>query len=72
MKCHMVERPYMVIDWRADHSFRVPRPDLSAATGAPNACTQPGCHEDKPLAWSVDAYRSWYGQARKPHDNYDR
>jgi formate-dependent nitrite reductase cytochrome c552 subunit len=28
VKCHMVESPYMVIDWRADHSFRVPRPDL--------------------------------------------
>jgi tetratricopeptide (TPR) repeat protein len=59
----MVERPYMVIDLRADHSFRVPRPDLSAH----NACTQSGCHDDRPLAWSLDAYREWYGRARKPH-----
>ena len=29
VKCHMPERPYMVVDWRADHSLRVPRPDLS-------------------------------------------
>jgi tetratricopeptide (TPR) repeat protein len=67
VKCHMVERPYMVIDWRADHSLRIPRPDLSAEIGTPNACTQPGCHDDKPLQWSLDAYRKWYGQARHPH-----
>jgi tetratricopeptide (TPR) repeat protein len=67
VKCHMVERPYMVIDWRADHSLRLPRPDLSAEIGTPNACTQAGCHADRPLQWSVDAYRRWYGQARRPH-----
>jgi tetratricopeptide (TPR) repeat protein len=63
----MVERPYMVIDWRADHSFRVPRPDLSAEIGTPNACTQSACHDDKPLQWSIDAYRRWYGEAKRPH-----
>jgi tetratricopeptide (TPR) repeat protein len=67
VKCHMVEQPYMVVDWRADHSFRVPRPDLSAEIGTPNACTQSGCHDDRPLSWSLDAYRGWYGQAQKPH-----
>jgi tetratricopeptide (TPR) repeat protein len=67
VKCHMVEQPYMVIDWRADHSFRVPRPDLSAEIGTPNACTQIGCHDNKPLSYSLDAYRKWYGEARKPH-----
>ncbi len=67
VKCHMVERPYMVIDWRADHSFRVPRPDLSAEIGTPNACTQSGCHDGKPLQWSIDAYRKWYGEQRMPH-----
>jgi tetratricopeptide (TPR) repeat protein len=67
VKCHMPERPYMVIDYRADHSIRVPRPDLTAAIGVPNACVQSGCHNDKPLQWSLDAYTKWYGQARKPH-----
>ncbi len=67
VKCHMVERPYMVIDWRADHSFRLPRPDLSRDIGTPNACTQSACHDDRPLSWSLDAYRRWYGQARRPH-----
>ena len=42
VKCHMVERPFMVVDWRADHSFRVPRPDLSSEIGTPNACTPIG------------------------------
>jgi predicted CXXCH cytochrome family protein len=67
VKCHMPEQPYMVIDERADHSLRVPRPDLSQALGTPNACSQGGCHDDKPLSWSVEAFTRWYGQAKKPH-----
>jgi len=67
VKCHMVEQPFMVVDWRADHSFRLPRPDLSAEIGTPNACTQSGCHDDQPLSWSLQAYQRWYGLARKPH-----
>jgi predicted CXXCH cytochrome family protein len=42
VECHMPARLYMVIDSRRDHSFRVPRPDLSVKLGTPNACT--GCH----------------------------
>jgi tetratricopeptide (TPR) repeat protein len=67
VKCHMPEQPYMVVDWRADHSLRIPRPDLSQQIGTPNACTQSGCHDDRPLQWSVDAFQRWYGIARKPH-----
>jgi tetratricopeptide (TPR) repeat protein len=67
VKCHMPERPYMVVDWRADHSLRVPRPDLTRRIGAPNACAQSGCHGDKPLAWIEEYYDRWHGQARKPH-----
>ena len=67
VKCHMPEQPYMVIDQRADHSLRVPRPDLSQTLGTPNACSQGGCHDDKPLGWSVDAFTKWYGEAKKPH-----
>ncbi len=67
VSCHMPERAYMVIDERADHSLRIPRPDLSARLGTPNACSQGGCHDDKKLEWSVDAFTKWYGQARKPH-----
>jgi tetratricopeptide (TPR) repeat protein len=67
VKCHMPEQPFMVIDERADHSLRVPRPDLSMETGVPNSCSQSGCHDDQTLQWSVDAFTEWYGKARKPH-----
>ncbi len=67
VKCHMPERPYMVVDWRADHSLRVPRPDLTLEIGVPNACGQSGCHDDETDAWSAQKYGEWYGQARKPH-----
>jgi len=49
--CHMVERVYMGNDWRADHSFRIPRPDLAAETGAPDACTT--CHTDQDAGWAA-------------------
>lgn len=67
VSCHMPERPYMVVDWRADHSIRIPRPDLSLEIGVPNACSQQGCHADKPVEWAAEYYEKWYGQARKPH-----
>ena len=67
VKCHMPEQPFMVIDERADHSLRVPRPDLSVELGVPNSCSQSGCHDDQTLEWSVDAFTKWYGEARKPH-----
>jgi tetratricopeptide (TPR) repeat protein len=67
IKCHMPEQAFMVIDDRADHSLRVPRPDLSLETGAPNACNQSGCHDDQTVEWSVEAFTDWYGKARKPH-----
>lgn len=57
--CHMPSRTYMVVDPRQDHSFRVPRPDLSAKTGSPDACTI--CHKDKNSAWAAAAVAKWYG-----------
>jgi len=57
--CHMTARTYMVIDDRRDHSFRVPRPDLTGPTGAPNACN--ACHSDQDAAWASSAMRRWYG-----------
>jgi Tfp pilus assembly protein PilF len=67
VKCHMPEQPFMVIDDRADHSIRVPRPDLTRQLGVPNACGQSGCHDDQTVDWSVDAFTQWYGTARRPH-----
>jgi predicted CXXCH cytochrome family protein len=67
VSCHMPKAPFMVVHLRADHSIRIPRPDLSKDLGVPNACSHSGCHADKPLSWVGDAYDRWYGVARKPH-----
>lgn len=63
--CHMPGKRYMVNDLRYDHSFRVPRPDLSVKYGTPNACNN--CHANKTAQWSVDAVIKWYGPVRKYH-----
>ena len=65
IQCHMPERPYMIIDYRADHSFRIPRPDLSIKMGTPNACNR--CHVDKTNQWSEEYITKWYGPGRKAH-----
>jgi predicted CXXCH cytochrome family protein len=43
--CHMLETTYMAIDPRRDHSFRIPRPDLSLKIDSPNSCAS--CHLDQ-------------------------
>jgi len=65
--CHMPARTYMVVDPRRDHSFRVPRPDLAAALGTPDACT--GCHTDRTAAWAAEMTAAWYdpGRGGTPH-----
>ena len=64
--CHMPERTYMRVDVRHDHSFRVPRPDLSVRLGTPNACG--ACHEQG-AAWAAAALANWYPEGRSgtPH-----
>jgi len=66
--CHMPERTYMVVDRRHDHSFRVPRPDVSAKLGTPNACND--CHSDKTAEWAASAVERWHGSNRKGLQNY--
>ncbi len=65
--CHAPPRTYMVVDPRHDHSFRVPRPDLSVSLGTPNACQ--GCHADKPAPWAVEQIERRFGTQRRqqPH-----
>ena len=64
VNCHMPTRPYMVIDPRLDHSMRIPRPDLAARLGTPDACS--GCHEDKNPAWAEGTLAGWYGESAAP------
>lgn len=63
INCHMPTRTYMVVDVRRDHSFRVPRPDLSVTYGTPNACSQ--CHKDKSATWAAATVVKWYGPSRR-------
>jgi len=66
-ECHMPPRNYMVVDPRHDHSFRIPRADLSVELGTPNACNQ--CHTDKDAAWALSQVNNWYG---KPPSGYQQ
>ncbi len=58
----------MVVDPRHDHSLRIPRPDLSATLGTPNACND--CHTDKSANWAAAAIERWHGQNRKGFQSY--
>jgi predicted CXXCH cytochrome family protein len=62
INCHMDGRYYMVNDFRRDHSFRVPRPDLSVKYAVPNACIS--CHTDSTDTWARDWVVEWYGPER--------
>lgn len=59
VSCHMPGKTYMQIDFRRDHSIRIPRPDLSAELGTPNACTR--CHTDRSEDWAAEAAQRWWG-----------
>ena len=61
INCHMPGRYYMGVDYRRDHSFRIPRPDLSEELGTPNACTY--CHADQTNAWAAAYTEKWYGKS---------
>ncbi len=69
VSCHMPSKTYMQIDARRDHSFRIPRPDLAAELGTPDACT--ACHQDRDPTWAADAIDTWHGTDRprrgEPH-----
>ncbi len=67
--CHMPARTYMGVDSRNDHSFRVPRPDVSVEMKeVPNACNL--CHTDKDPQWATDAMKSWYGKIPVGKQNF--
>ena len=58
----------MVIDKRHDHSFRIPRPDLTDKYETSNACND--CHKDKSAAWAAAAIEGWFGPEREGLQNY--
>jgi predicted CXXCH cytochrome family protein len=68
ISCHMPARNYMIVDTRHDHSFRVPRPDLSIKLATPNACND--CHSDRDPQWAAAAVEGWFGPNRKGLQTY--
>lgn len=65
ISCHMPGKLYMGVDYRHDHSFRVPRPDISVKENIPNACNN--CHSNKSFEWSANAVKKWFGDKRAYH-----
>lgn len=60
--CHMPETTYMQVDPRRDHSWHVPRPDISQHIDTPNVCT--GCHEDKTDQWADAQIGKWFPDSK--------
>jgi predicted CXXCH cytochrome family protein len=68
VNCHMPNKTYMVVDPRRDHSFRVPRPDLSTKLSTSNVCST--CHTDKSAQWAAEMVEKWYGSKRQQEPHY--
>ena len=68
VNCHMPAEIYMAVDPRRDHSFRVPRPDLSVALGTPNACN--GCHQTETPQWAAEIVAEWFPEGRSGTPHY--
>ncbi|CAK2133562.1 Cytochrome c-552/4 domain-containing protein [Vibrio crassostreae] len=66
--CHMPETTYMEVDPRRDHSWHIPRPDISQHIKTPNVCTS--CHEDQTDQWADQQIGKWFPDSKyrnQPH-----
>jgi len=68
VECHMPPANFMVVDARHDHSFRIPRPDLSVQMDTPNACNR--CHDGQSPQWAADTIKRWYDKPSKGLQSY--
>jgi tetratricopeptide (TPR) repeat protein len=69
VNCHMPPRTYMGVDVRNDHSFRIPRPDISVALPeVPNACNL--CHRDRNASWAAETLKRWYGHTPRGKQDF--
>ena len=68
VNCHMPEKNFMEVDPRRDHSFRIPRPDLSISLNTPNACVN--CHKGETDRWALDNVKKWYGAGSQKQKHY--
>ncbi|OLQ84355.1 deca-heme c-type cytochrome [Vibrio ponticus] len=60
--CHMPKTTYMQVDPRRDHSWHVPRADISQHINTPNVCTS--CHEDKTAQWADKQVAKWFPNSK--------
>ncbi|MDD1825374.1 tetratricopeptide repeat protein [Photobacterium sp. ZSDE20] len=60
--CHMPETTYMEVDPRRDHSWHIPRPDISQHIQTPNVCTS--CHEDQTDQWADQQIGKWFPDSK--------
>ncbi len=60
VSCHMPTNRYMGVDDRRDHSFKIPRPDISIKYDTPNACVQ--CHDGQTNEWAASTLEKWHGK----------
>jgi predicted CXXCH cytochrome family protein len=63
VSCHMPASLYMNVDARRDHSFSIPKPELSIEFGVPLACQQ--CHKDQSLQWASEQLVRLHGKKRR-------
>lgn len=68
IECHMPSRIYMEVHERHDHSFRVPRPDLTEKIGVTNACND--CHTNRSADFAAQKIREWFPQGAAPEAHY--
>jgi len=69
VNCHMPTTRYMGVDDRRDHSFKIPRPHVSAQFDSPNACVD--CHrKEQPESdkytnqWAIETLKKWHGKPK--------
>ncbi|KDC47353.1 hypothetical protein DC53_21140, partial [Pseudoalteromonas fuliginea] len=60
VNCHMPTTRYMGVDDRRDHSFKIPRPNISIKYDTPNACVQ--CHDGQTNEWAASTLEKWHGK----------
>jgi tetratricopeptide (TPR) repeat protein len=67
VNCHMPKNRYMGVDDRRDHSFKIPRPDISKQFNTPNTCI--GCHSKQNNEWAIQVLTKWHGVAKPISNN---
>ncbi|MBM4004071.1 MAG: C cytochrome precursor [Planctomycetes bacterium] len=58
--CHMPNTNYGLLRALRSHQIESPNVAVSVQTGRPNGCNL--CHLDKPLGWTAQLLKDWYGQ----------